>query len=743
MAQITLGAVLLLGSIGTGSFFCSALISEGISDMIFGIEGLVKGHCNWSQYWDNKKMSLAITVATAGVGALFARGKEASKYAYKAFGNASKLVMKQTAKITGKSVNKIMVKEVAKCIGKKVGGAVIDAGISVALDKIMTQFSQTIDSISASIIDWFYKILCEDDLRKKIEEFLQQQEDLQNAGKRLHETIMCALQPTFLELWDTLEHNAKRGVDVVTQGHGQAASHLRMCGEKLKGRTVMKYIGYISRFAPLVTEMLKAGIIPIKMIKVKDAIVHDLEQQCTNDKHKQSQSDETIKEIQDIIDQEISATKHYLSQEMSQRGQTIVKTGLHILSQEARKRTIKFGTECVVHPLLEHIDLNQLMKYEQKLKAAKSDQSDSQIKKYKRKLEKLMKRTCSPKVFAHLIEHHDAQLGPAFAVPALETLVKRPIRIVTGDGKELLNVAHHADGEPIEITFIPEKGDAPGHYIFGEKEFTPQQDGNNCLIHAVLAGAGGLEMDAGQVRKDIAKACYNQKHPCHDYIKYGIARNYVRIGMVGAGYDHNSNKFDSKKAYWHADIKACATLELGMHSPGIDPKETHLCHRVSEQSIKDMVEDDIRKDCSKVKVMLKYFYPLPHEVRDNKESSLLDGQSREAFLRMYGHDGPCKKRYLKRREDTVKCVKRWNEATSDRGKYRGTFNRLIKDLSNSPINVSRGDPTRNRRTGKYMDYQCGEPRSERLLKIFKPFEKCGFYRPKFTTGSFHYDDSSL
>ena len=50
---------------------------------------MVRGHCNWSQYLEHKVMSVLLTVATAGVGAYLADGKVASRFAFKAFGNAS------------------------------------------------------------------------------------------------------------------------------------------------------------------------------------------------------------------------------------------------------------------------------------------------------------------------------------------------------------------------------------------------------------------------------------------------------------------------------------------------------------------------------------------------------------------------------------------------------------------------------------------------------------------------------
>ena len=71
LAQIILGAVLLVFTLGVGSVLCNGLIGEGVSDLMFGIEGLARGHCNWSQYWQHKKLCLLITVATAGIGAYY------------------------------------------------------------------------------------------------------------------------------------------------------------------------------------------------------------------------------------------------------------------------------------------------------------------------------------------------------------------------------------------------------------------------------------------------------------------------------------------------------------------------------------------------------------------------------------------------------------------------------------------------------------------------------------------------
>ena len=775
VAQIALGAVLAVVSLGSGSFICTALISEGVSDMIFGIEGLVKGHCNWSEYFDNKIMSLAITVATAGVGTLFARGREASKYAYKAFGVASKELVEATAKETGKSLSKVMAKEVAKDIGKEVASAVVDAGINLATDVIVDQLSQAIDRMSELIIDCFDTMCQDQELRKKMRMYLMQQVP-DTAEIYLHQITMRILQRrTFLDVWDFLEDRAKNGADVLTQGHGQASSHLHMCGEKRKGQRFMKGIGYVSRFAPLVTEMMKGVMIKKKMEDVKKALKDDLTGHIGTE-HDQPPLDETrIKQIEDTIDRELKAMKHYFSQEVSQRGKKIVTTGIQIVSHELKKRAIHFGKEHVVDPLKRYIDISQFNHYENKLEAAKSDKSHSQIKaEYEGKMKKLMARTRSPEVFARMIEHHDALLGPAFAIPALEILIGRPIEIVTeskdGETKPILNVQeHYAKGKPIQVKFIPERNGQPGHFYFGGEKFIPQQHGNNCLIHAVLAGAGQKDMDVGQVRKCIAEACCDRDHPCHGYITRGIARNYIRMGVVG-GSDHVT--FDGVrfkgKAPWYTHLDCLLFNDWGdKNGPNVKNSKVQVaydqygnlnpklnrCHRLSEKSIQEMVANAIAsKDVANVKLLRQYLLPTIEDVYYSRENSFLTNpETKKAFMDTYADipgnkltaSGEQYKKYIAEvdgiiaRWPTGWLAAPWNWNWNQNPVQPGEFKKLVSILSNSPVNVSLGHAATNHYIGEYMDYNPGTPRSEGIRDKFKHLEGQGFYPPKTTEDGKH------
>ena len=440
VAQIALGAVLLVGSVGTTAFICNGLISEGVSDMIFGLQGLAQGHCNWSQYFDHKLTSLAITVATAGIGAYLGRGVQVSRYAYKAFGSASMELAKSSAEQTGKSLGKVITKQVVKKIAKDSVGATVDAGISIACDKIVEELSQSVDDLSQCIIESFESISKNTKFNEKVNAFFDT-EDPEKAEKYLHQMFTRVKQrKTFLEIWDDIESKLQTVADVGTQAHGNASSHLQMANKKLKGTRVMKGIGYVSRFAPLITEPVKIGLVNKKMDVLIEDLIRELSQHSTT-KHEKEPLDSKTRD--EILMKELNQMKQNFSQEISQRGKKILSTGLQIVGQELKKHATASVKEVVIPKIREHVDMTQLMRYDSKLSAARSEKNCSMVIKYEEKMKRLMSRTRSPKVFALLIEDHNAELGPAFAIPALECILDCRIKLVNKDGRPLLNVQEH------------------------------------------------------------------------------------------------------------------------------------------------------------------------------------------------------------------------------------------------------------------------------------------------------------
>ncbi|XP_044206348.1 uncharacterized protein LOC122981723 isoform X1 [Thunnus albacares] len=68
--QVLAGVLVCAFSFGTASQFGLGLISEGVSDMISGIEGMVKGTFSWAEWAINKSISIGISLLTAGFSAI-------------------------------------------------------------------------------------------------------------------------------------------------------------------------------------------------------------------------------------------------------------------------------------------------------------------------------------------------------------------------------------------------------------------------------------------------------------------------------------------------------------------------------------------------------------------------------------------------------------------------------------------------------------------------------------------------
>lgn len=522
---------------------------------------------------------------------------------------------------------------------------------------------------------------------------------------------------TFLEIWDDIESKLQTGANVVTQAHGSASKHLQMANKKMKGGKLMKGIGYASRFAPLITESVKIGLVKKKMDMLKEELIRELDQHQVTKHNKQPLDTKTCDKI---LKKELKEMKQYLSQQISQRGRTIVTTGFKIVGQELKKHTISCGKEVVTHKIKGHMDMRQLKKYESKLS---SERSEENITKYEGKLNRLMSRTRNPKVFAHLIEHHNAKLGPAFAIPTLEKKIGRPIKLVNEDGEPLLNVqGQPVKGEPLEIKFIPGKGIQPGHFYVDGESFSVHQHGNDCLIHAAMKGA---VYSASDIRKEIASACKTRSHPCYDYIRSGVARNYVEIALIGAGrpgwwsVSYPFLEAYGKKVQGFSNLEDCNRFSPdGLK--GLRDLKLDICHILSWNDISNNIWHDLN---TKRVVHLNRLLKLLPTIQDVKAGTSIFGTGVEQniFLKTYdGNNG-----YINGASRAREIVKSFSKS----GKMNCFDHKELEFyLHSAPGNLRLGDASTNRKIKKSMDHNPNERRSANIYKIFQGCKS--FSKPK-------------
>ena len=79
LAQVIAGAALVVLTAGVAAQFGSALIAEGINDMVYATIAGLTGTFSWRDWAIQKAISIAISIATAGIGALASCGKAAAK----------------------------------------------------------------------------------------------------------------------------------------------------------------------------------------------------------------------------------------------------------------------------------------------------------------------------------------------------------------------------------------------------------------------------------------------------------------------------------------------------------------------------------------------------------------------------------------------------------------------------------------------------------------------------------------
>jgi hypothetical protein len=74
VCELAIYSVLVAKTGGLAAFGANVLLSEGISDIMYGLQSFWSGSFSWSEYGQSKLISLGISVATAGVAHLMGGG---------------------------------------------------------------------------------------------------------------------------------------------------------------------------------------------------------------------------------------------------------------------------------------------------------------------------------------------------------------------------------------------------------------------------------------------------------------------------------------------------------------------------------------------------------------------------------------------------------------------------------------------------------------------------------------------
>lgn len=145
IAEIIGGVLLAVFTVGAMANFGMALISEGISDCIDGIEGMVAGSFSWVEWGISKAAGIAISLVSGGIGRWLSKSTKAIK-----IGASISKRLKTITKIS-KNVSKwglaaeSNLMRLAKEVGKEVAEQAVMKGVGLAQNEIFAKALEDIE----------------------------------------------------------------------------------------------------------------------------------------------------------------------------------------------------------------------------------------------------------------------------------------------------------------------------------------------------------------------------------------------------------------------------------------------------------------------------------------------------------------------------------------------------------------------------------------------------------------------
>ena len=140
IAEIVAGVCIEAFTFGAGSTVAMGFISEGVSDCIDGAIGMYTGEWSWTSWITMKVCSIAVSIATGGVGVFMKEATEAVEVAAKE--------MPEVVEETAKQVEKASLKDTVKEVGKEF----LVQGVMRALGEVENSFMEyVVEKIAAGI----------------------------------------------------------------------------------------------------------------------------------------------------------------------------------------------------------------------------------------------------------------------------------------------------------------------------------------------------------------------------------------------------------------------------------------------------------------------------------------------------------------------------------------------------------------------------------------------------------------
>lgn len=561
VAQIALGAVIELYSVGLMTHVGGACISEGVNDIFFAAGALKSGYFSWKEYREQKLQSLKMTILSAGIGAYLSRGVKVSRYGYKLAGPHLQATGKNIAAICGKELIKevgrgVIVKEVAKRIALKTIHGIAFGMANASVDYLMENYLRTLCSVLAAK---FFEVI---------------------ETSTAYQSVTATLNEVFTKLG---QQEAKEVVSVVTKevfsGKGQieeltstlrsfAGGVLQGLGAAMKKRSMtdnplelpMQAIGKALTFLEY-TEHI------IKMTTLTEVSILQLNYKL-NKEFKKRLKKGNLASLEHNADLELECSR-FTDDAIANWKQLLRQQAEQIIEQHFVAPILKKGVNCLVIYAGKQIQRTyqtykenkyskcfEELKEQHKEELAKIGNRDDAAQaaenlkeQYHKDLVKLMKKTCNPKLFADILRENvpmDITCVGACSIAIAQILKSKGI-----ENPSFTIVVETDDGLRQEFSSNPngEKGAIiplileNGHFQTLGDSITGTTN-NNCLCTAVLGSFGVLgDVSEEQLRDQIANTVQTDPR-IMNHIQQGWHKFPLTRGAFGGRRDVPSGIYD-------------------------------------------------------------------------------------------------------------------------------------------------------------------------------------------------------
>lgn len=281
--QIAAGSLLIAYPIfGPYSYHIgSGLISEGASDIVFAITN--SGNITSRSYWNNKLMSVFITVVSCGVGAYLSSGANAAVI-------TANIAKEQAArfglKLAAKEGSKMILKTVVKKVLGEVGKAVLNLVKSLAIDKLSQFVTAAVFKEFKDAIMWMIKkSFGYEEGMKKAEASLKNLNYLIVSTNQQNQNTIQILQEKINESEQELSESLNNQIASLTgkiggplaSQIGEASQNVRFSGLKLNensiGNAQAKSYSKIAELIGTALKIIKCCNTAIELISVVNDLI--------------------------------------------------------------------------------------------------------------------------------------------------------------------------------------------------------------------------------------------------------------------------------------------------------------------------------------------------------------------------------------------------------------------------------------------------------------------------------------